>query len=90
MGVYPKMNGIFHGKSHLEMDDDWGTPIDENSQIRITMAISRRLPGQLAATSELVEEVVPGPKKKQGPGPLNKAEQKEKWCEIATIKCDIW
>ena len=68
MGVYPKMNGIFHGKSHLEMDDDWGTPIDENSQIRITMAISRRLPGQLAATSELVEEVVPGPKKKTRAG----------------------
>ena len=24
----PKMDGLFHGKSHLEMDDDWGTPMD--------------------------------------------------------------
>ena len=23
---YPKMNGLFHGQSHLEMDDDWGYP----------------------------------------------------------------
>ena len=24
---YPKIDGLFHGKSHLEMDDNWGTPI---------------------------------------------------------------
>ena len=23
---YPQMDGLFHGKSHLEMDDDWGYP----------------------------------------------------------------
>ena len=28
-GGYPKNNGLFHGKSHLEMDENWGyvTPI---------------------------------------------------------------
>ena len=25
-GGIPKMDGLFHGKSHLEMDDDWGCP----------------------------------------------------------------
>ena len=25
-GWYPKMVGLFHGESHLEMDDDWGHP----------------------------------------------------------------
>ena len=25
-GGYPRMDGLFHGKSHLEMDDDWGYP----------------------------------------------------------------
>ena len=25
MGV-PKIDGLFHGKFHLEMDDDWGVP----------------------------------------------------------------
>ena len=31
MEVSPqKMDGLFHGKSHLEMDDDWGTPISGN------------------------------------------------------------
>ena len=27
MGVPVKMDGLFHGKSHLEMDDDWGYPM---------------------------------------------------------------
>ena len=24
--AYPQMDGLFHGKSNLEMDDDWGYP----------------------------------------------------------------
>ena len=24
----PKIAGVFHGKDHLEMDDDWGYPYD--------------------------------------------------------------
>ena len=26
-----KIDGLFHGKSHLEMDDDWGTTIYGNT-----------------------------------------------------------
>ena len=42
------MDGLFHGKSHLEVDDDWGCPYDFNGNVPQIRFCFRCTPGEVS------------------------------------------
>ena len=42
---FPKKVGLFHGKSHLEMDENWGYPYFRKPQYLLRRAMGFAIPG---------------------------------------------